>query len=130
MNDMSEPPPITFNPITPLVVATDYARRAVAAGAPAFLIDPDRAQSCIDSLQWCAERLEEAVRAAKRTTQVQAPGEDDVSRHFAEQATIMGQQALQATRAYHQQMVDTVASLRAQLVAYRAAEQANTAAQA
>ncbi len=39
----------------------------------------------------------------------------------------MGQAAVAATQAYRRQMQDTVAELTAQLAAYRAAEQSNTA---
>lgn len=126
MSTMSEPLDFTIDQV--MRVAIRRVADAIGAGTGAFMIDPDHAEKFIAEVRVAADRLGKAKLAARQAGDIEtAPGGDPVTENAAVQAKKMADNAWNALDAYQRQLHATADELQAQLAAYRATDQANTA---
>ncbi|MFC5993329.1 PE domain-containing protein [Pseudonocardia hispaniensis] len=99
---------------------------SVPDGVPAgaFVVDPERAQRCIDDLGTIVEDLQLGLLPLQRLMHV-APSEDGVSRNVARNAALMARRAETYVAAWAAQLEQTRDALSRQLAAYRDADEAN-----
>ncbi len=96
----------------------------LAGGTGGFMIDPDRAETCIAEM---TRIIDEVRRAAMRTIDLTflPLGSDEVSVNFARSARTMAGRAEAFIRTWADQIETTRDGLRAQLDAYRATDADN-----
>ncbi|GEL20993.1 PE domain-containing protein [Pseudonocardia asaccharolytica] len=105
-----------------LVASAASVPDAVPAGA--FVVDPERAQRCIDDLGRIIDDLRLGLLPLQGSLLV-PPSEDEVSRNVARNAALMGRRAETYVAAWLGQLEQTRDALSRQLAAYRAADEAN-----
>lgn len=144
-----EPPVADSGPVTPLEIMqmqgdTGVAQAAAQLGsaesglaaAPAgampdgFLLDPERAEAAVATMEQVVVDLRRAQILWKPGAAFDPPGADEVSRNLAANARVMADRADTYVTDYARQVEEVVLALRAQVEAYRRVEQANTARQA
>jgi len=93
-----------------------------AAGG--YVVDPERAQECIDGLSRIAEEVRRPLTSAQQLY-FDPPGFDAVSSNVAKQGAVMAARAESYVRAWADEIDATRDALQRQLDAYREVEQAN-----
>ncbi|MFC5997080.1 PE domain-containing protein [Pseudonocardia hispaniensis] len=97
----------------------------VATGT--LVVDPERAQRCIEELGQIVEDLRMAALPALRHAHFEAPSNDEVSVNMTRNAAEMTRRASAYVETWANQIDATRQALRQQLEAYVQAEQANRA---
>ncbi|WP_028930703.1 PE domain-containing protein [Pseudonocardia asaccharolytica] len=95
-----------------------------------LVVDPERAQRCIDELGQIVKDLRKTALPQLRRAALSAPSEDAVSVNMARNAAEMTRRADAYVAAWANQIEATQQALREQLEAYVQAEQANRAERA
>ncbi|MFC4942444.1 PE domain-containing protein [Pseudonocardia sp. GCM10023141] len=111
-----------------LAAAQTVKDEAIRA-AGGYVVDPERAQGCIDELGRIAQDVRLALVQA-RVLQFDPPGFDDVSRNVANNGAEMARRAVAYVTTWANQIDATRVALQRQLDAYRAVEQANSGGRA
>jgi hypothetical protein len=107
-----------------LAVARMQESGAIAA-AGGYVVDPERAQGCIDELSRITGEVRRLLMLSWRFS-FESPGHDEVSTNVARNGAVMGARAEAYVRTWADQIDATRDALQRQLDAYQEVEDANT----
>lgn len=106
------------------LAAAQQDKDAAVLAAGGYVVDPERAQGCIDELGRIAEDIRLKLLDARRLY-FDPPGFDEVSRNVASNGATMANRAEEYISAWATQIDSTRAALQRQLQAYRDVEHVN-----
>lgn len=104
------------------LVAAQQAKDVAIQAAGGYIVDPERAQGCIDELSRIVREVRQALLAV-RQMQFDPPGYDDVSLNVARNGSTMAARAEAYVMAWADSIEATRTALQRQLDAYNASEQ-------
>lgn len=104
------------------LVAAQQAKDVAIQAAGGYVVDPERAQGCIDELSRILREVRQALLAV-RQMQFDPPGYDDVSLNVARNGSTMAARAEAYVMAWADSIEATRTALQRQLDAYNASEQ-------
>lgn len=111
-----------------LLTALGEREEAIRA-AGGYVVDPERAQGCIDELGRILDDVRRSLVGSRRL-QFDPPGYDPVSINIAQSGGVMASRAVAYVTAWANQIEATRNALQRQLDAYRAVEAANSGTRA
>lgn len=109
--------------------AAQQDRQAAIQAAGGYVVDPERAQGCIDELSRITRDIRFTLLEARRL-HFDPPGFDEVSYNITRNGSIMAGRFEAFATEWANQVEATRDALQRQLAAYRAAEQANASSRA